>query len=90
MIPSTPTTARLYFLERAGYDVRPDPANIPELHRSGWSVEQIAQTYAITPRTVYRYLADKHPCPGYPEGSCLTKVRGGGLCSYCRKTRGMR
>ena len=26
------------------------------------------------------------PCPGYPDGSCLTKVRGGGMCRFCSRS----
>jgi hypothetical protein len=80
-------TAALAFLGEIGVDLSPDPANIPDLRRAGWSNETIAETYGVSVRTIQRYHRDQHPCPGYPENSCLTKVRGGGLCTFCRKTK---
>jgi hypothetical protein len=90
MHEQSPTRARLSFLEVAGFDVSPDRTNIPDLKAAGWSLEQIAETYGVSVRTVQRYLHDSHPCPGYPEGSCMTKVQGGGLCGFCRRSRPVR
>jgi len=81
------TTAVIEFLRQAGVDMTPDPANIPDLKRAGWSNHDIADTYQVSVRTVQRYLRSKHRCPGYPLESCLTDVAGGGLCTFCRKTR---
>ena len=84
------TEQRMAFLRHAGFDLSPDPDNIPGLRDAGWSIEQIAETYGVTTRTIYRYLADQHPCPGYPAGTCLTKVKGGGLCRFCQRTAELR
>jgi hypothetical protein len=50
-------------------------------------LDHLARRYGVTLRTLQRYMNDKYPCPGYPEGSCLTNVQGGGLCRYCQKTK---
>lgn len=52
-------------------------------------LEALARAHGVTGRTLYRYLRDYLPCPGYPQGSCLTKVQGGGLCSFCKRTKAM-
>lgn len=52
-------------------------------------MDHLARRYGVSLRTLHRYLNDSYLCPGYPEGSCLTKVRGGGLCAYCRKTKAL-
>lgn len=77
--------AQLTFLRTVGMDLTPDPDNIPELVRAGWTNEQLAETYGVSVRTIQRYRLRKHPCPGRPAGSCLTNVLGGGLCSFCRR-----
>jgi hypothetical protein len=53
------------------------------------SLDELARSAGITERSLYRYLRDYLPCPGYPEGSCLTKVQGGGLCSFCRRSKAL-
>lgn len=79
----TPTRARLSFLQVVGIDTSPDPANVAGLLRDGWSADEVAEVYACDTRTVYRMAQRRYACPG-PR--CLTMVRGGGLCSYCRAT----
>jgi DNA-binding transcriptional regulator YiaG len=78
---------QLHFLRLVGADVDPDPANIPHLRRAGWSNQQLAETYGVSVRTIQRYHVSKHRCPGYPEGRCLTDVQGGGLCSFCVRSK---
>lgn len=77
------------FLRVAGFDMDPDPANIAGLRKAGWSVEQLAETYQVSTRTIQRYLVRKHRCPGYPVDSCLTDVRGGGLCRFCSRSKAL-
>lgn len=50
-------------------------------------LDHLARRYGVTLRTLQRYLNGFYRCPGYPEGSCLTNVRGGGLCGFCRKSK---
>jgi len=42
---------------------------------------RIAEDCGVSTRTLQRYLRLRTPCPG-PR--CLTWVRGGGLCTFCR------
>jgi hypothetical protein len=44
---------------------------------------EAARTLGVSLRTVQRYQADSHPCPG---PACLTLVKGGGMCSFCRRS----
>jgi len=73
--------ARVSFLELVGYDLHPDIQDVQRLHREGWSVADLAEAMHVDARSIYRYLRLRTPCPG-PR--CLTMVRGGGLCSFCR------
>lgn len=53
------------------------------LHREGVSVADIARLLEVDQRSVWRYLAAYTACPG---GRCLTMVRGGGLCTFDRRS----
>ncbi len=50
------------------------------------AIEAAARRYGVTGRTAYRYAALPQPCPG-PR--CMTMVRGGGLCGFCRRSWGL-
>lgn len=52
-------------------------ATTPQLRRDA------AAFLGVSIRTVQRHAGRRLACPG-PR--CLTVVRGGGLCSFCRKT----
>jgi hypothetical protein len=58
-------------------------------YRKG-NLATLAAEYGVSPRTAMRYISRARrapaPCPG-PR--CLTMVRGGGLCSFCRRTAEM-
>jgi len=75
--------ARVTFLTMAGYALHPDVQDVQRLHREGWTVADLAEALHVDARSIYRYLRLRTPCSG-PR--CLTWVRGGGLCSYDRRT----
>jgi hypothetical protein len=74
----TPTEARAAFLWSL---TTPEQvmaaATTPELQRAA------AERLGVSLRTVQRHANAFVPCPG-PR--CMTNVRGGGLCSFCRRT----
>lgn len=77
----TPTEARAAFLWSL---TTPEQimaaATTPELR------EAAAKKLGVSLRTVQRSRQRPQQCHGYPQGSCLTWVNGGGLCSFCRRT----
>lgn len=82
-----PIERHLDFLRHVGFDTEPDRRNIPHLLESGWSMGEVAEVYKVSVRTIQRFMADRHPCPGE---RCLTMTPGGRLCHFCRRTRLLR
>jgi len=77
----TPTEARAAFLwSLASPEDILRAATTPEMRQVA------AEKLGIDERSVRRIRQRQQQCPGYPPGSCLTWVKGGGLCSYCRKS----
>jgi hypothetical protein len=82
--PAVLADERVILLDRATRLRRSTPRGSRKME-----LGELARAHGVSERTLYRYLNDFHPCPGFPEGSCLTKVRGGGLCHFCRRTKAM-
>lgn len=76
-----PVLLRKSFLEAAGFDVEPSIEDVQQLSRDGWTAPKLAEALHMNVRTVYRWIDAPTPCPGE---RCLTLVRGGGPCSFCR------
>ena len=83
----TPTNARLTFLRHAGFDLAPDPENIRSLLAAGWSMDEVAETYRVSVRTIQRYLRDPHRCP---TPGCPVMTPGGRLCHFDQRTEAMK
>ena len=75
--------ARAAFLRHVGLEENDPVAAVQQAHREGASVPDLARAMSVDVRTIYRYLNTSTPCPG-PR--CLTMVRGGGLCRFCRRS----
>lgn len=75
--------ARARFLRQIGVEEKSPIEAVQQARRDGMAIEDIASAIGLDRRTIYRYLSESSPCPG-PR--CLTMVRGGGLCRFCRRT----
>lgn len=74
----TPAEARAKFLwSLATPEQVMAAATTPDLQRAA------AERLCVSLRTVQRHANAFLPCPGE---RCMTNVRGGGLCSFCRRT----
>ena len=74
------------FLRQWGIDDDLDRRNIPRLLESGWSMDEVAEVYRVSVRTVQRYAKAHQRCPGE---RCLTMTPGGRLCHFDRRTRAL-